>query len=62
MELIQPLDDDSLMPFGKFKGERMIDVPDWYLVSLRDSDFVEEQWPEVWDYIEDNWNILNSNH
>ncbi len=29
------MDDESLMPIpGKFFGERMIDVPAWYLISL----------------------------
>lgn len=32
--LIEELTDESLMPFGKFKNKRMIDVPAVYLMWL----------------------------
>ena len=28
------MDENSIMPFGRFKGRKLKDVPDWYLISL----------------------------
>lgn len=49
------LTDDSLMPFGKFKGEEMINVPASYLIWLYDNDKCSG---EVKEYIEDNLDVL----
>lgn len=44
------LDDDSPMPWGKHKGERMEDVPDKYLKWMYWSGKVD---PPVKEYIEE---------
>lgn len=33
----QPLTDDSIMPFGKFKGRELVDVPAEYLLRIREN-------------------------
>ena len=58
--------DESIMPFGKFKGKRMYQVPDWYLLGIeRDHEgffgFVEDKYPEVLEYIVDNMDALTKN-
>lgn len=50
------MDDNSLMPFGKHKGERMQDVPAEYLLWLHDEGCND---PDVEDYIKENLDILN---
>lgn len=45
------LTDTDLMPFGKYKGERMIDVPDDYLIFLMKDDLKPG---DVRTYIENN--------
>ena len=32
------------MPFGKFKGEAMTDIPDWYLQSVATKDWCKTKW------------------
>lgn len=49
----KPLDDDSLMPWGKYAGERMEDVPDAYLKFMYDEGKVDKA---VKLYIEDYMN------
>jgi uncharacterized protein (DUF3820 family) len=48
------LTDDSEMPWGKHKGELMIDVPDDYLVYMYKRGLNEEC--SVRAYIEDSFN------
>lgn len=48
------MDDQSLMPFGKYKGRKMEDVPASYLLWLRDQGTVGE----VRQYIEENMTAL----
>jgi uncharacterized protein (DUF3820 family) len=53
--MAKELIDESLMPWGKFKGTKMIDVPYWHLLWLYDNkkcDFT------VRKYIEDNMDAL----
>lgn len=45
--------DNNIMPFGKYKGESMENVPAHYLDWLRDQDWLSS-WPTVEAYIEDN--------
>jgi len=45
--------DTDRMPFGKFKGKMMQDVPATYLDWLIGQDFVNN-WPDVKAYIEAN--------
>ena len=51
------LDDSSLMPYGKHKGDKMIDVPASYLIWLYENDKCSK---EVKDYVEDNLEVLRS--
>jgi len=49
------LTDKSLMPFGKYQGKPMEDVPADYLMWLYDNDKYSEQ---VKVYIEDNMDVI----
>lgn len=35
-------DDNPIMPFGKFKGVAICELPDWYLDWCLDQDFIKE--------------------
>lgn len=48
------MNDQSLMPFGKYKGRKMEEVPASYLLWLRD----QHVDGEVADYIEENLTAL----
>lgn len=50
------LTDSDLMPYGKHKGKKMIDVPADYLIWCHDNDKCS---PTVRAYIEDNLEVLN---
>ena len=58
--MARALTDNDLMPFGKHKNERMEDVPATYLDWLRDQDWLKASWPEVWQYIQDNEAVIDS--
>ena len=47
------LTDRDPMPFGKYEGERMENVPAAYLDWLRDQKWLKE-WPAVEEYIRRN--------
>lgn len=49
--------DQDEMPFGKYKGAKMEDVPASYLLWLRDQNCSH---PEVRRYINDNESVLLS--
>lgn len=49
------LNDDSPMPFGKYKDEKMANVPASYLMWLYNENKCNK---EVRDYIEDNLDVL----
>lgn len=49
------LDDDSIMPWGKFKGTKMGNVPAEYLLWLYENDKCDEP---VREYIEDNLDVI----
>jgi uncharacterized protein (DUF3820 family) len=49
------LTDNSPMPFGKHKGEKMANVPAAYLMWLYDENKCNR---EVREYIEDNLDVL----
>lgn len=49
------MDDESLMPWGKYKGDKMINVPASYLLWLYDMGKV---YGEVKEYIKDNLEVL----
>ena len=54
----QPLTDDSIMPWGQYKGVKMQDVEAKYLVWVKDNMTRNEYTDSVFDYIEDNIIIL----
>jgi uncharacterized protein (DUF3820 family) len=49
------LNDNSPMPFGKYKGQKMENVPASYLLWLYDENKCNR---EVRDYIKDNLDVL----
>ena len=49
--------DNSIMPFGKFKGEKMANVPSEYLLWLFENNKCT---PEVAKYIADNIEVIKS--
>ncbi len=51
----KPLLDTSPMPFGKYKGDKMENVPASYLLWLYDNNKCNNQ---VQDYIKDNYDVL----
>lgn len=50
------LTDESLMPWGKYQGDKMINVPASYLIWLYDNNKCSG---DVKAYIEDNYDVLN---
>lgn len=51
------LTDESLMPWGKYKGDKMENVPASYLLWCYESGKCSK---DVKDYIKDNIDVLNS--
>lgn len=51
------LSDESLMPIGKYKGRKMVDVPAQYLLFLIDEDKIQNG-TEVAQYIWANLETL----
>lgn len=51
------MDDTTLMPFGKHKGTRMIDVPPQYLLWIYEQDWCKGS---LRAYIEDNLDALEA--
>lgn len=49
--------DESIMPFGMFKGSRLIDVPDSYLLWLYEND----KMGRLRKYIEENLQAIQNN-
>lgn len=47
--------DNSIMPFGKYKGEKMINIPAYYLLWLFDNN---KCFGEVEKYIKDNMDVI----
>lgn len=49
------MDDNSIMPFGKYQGEKLANVPAYYLLMA-----LEKQWlhGELKKYVEDNFQDL----
>lgn len=43
--------DDTLMPFGKYRGQRLGDIPDDYFEWLYDQTwFTQQSHGELWEY------------
>jgi uncharacterized protein (DUF3820 family) len=51
------MNDESIMPFGKYKGEKMANVPPDYLLWIYDNG---KCYGEVRKYIADNLDVLKS--
>jgi len=51
------MDDNSLMPIGKYKGEKMANVPPDYLLWLYENGNI---YGELKQYIKDNLDIIKS--
>lgn len=49
------MDDNSIMPFGKFKGDKLIDVPAWYMLELIKGN---KCYGALKNYLEDNEEIF----
>lgn len=58
----KPLGDTDIMPFGKYKGERMQDVPASYYHYLWTNGMSENKLDRVADYIRRNLNALKQEH
>lgn len=58
------MSDTDLMPYGKFKGTEMANVPAYYLIWQWDNASVpvRKKFPEVFDYIEDNIKELRAEY
>jgi uncharacterized protein (DUF3820 family) len=49
------LDDNSIMPYGKYRGKKMIEVPEEYLIFLYEENKCSD---EIKEYVEDNLDVL----
>ena len=47
--------DETLMPFGKYEGQKLCNVPAEYLIYLHDNKIAKDYLKE---YIEDNMDVL----
>lgn len=55
---VQPADGNSILPFGKYKGEKLGDIPAWYLIWLYDEDWFANKYSDIYMYIENNYHQL----
>jgi uncharacterized protein (DUF3820 family) len=55
--MLPELTDQSLMPFGAFKGQKLANVPAWYLLKIKDEHYV---FANLKKYIEDNLKVLEA--
>lgn len=53
-----PISDDFIMPFGKYEGMKIADVPDEYLLWLYDN---QRCYREVKQYIIENLDAIRAN-
>ena len=51
------MNDESIMPFGKYKGEKMANIPPDYLLWLYDNG---KCYGEVLQYIKENLDVLSA--
>jgi uncharacterized protein (DUF3820 family) len=56
------MNDNSIMPFGKYKGTKLINVPASYLLWLysqwTETTQLDDNQKELKEYIEDNMQVL----
>jgi uncharacterized protein (DUF3820 family) len=55
--MLPELTDQSIMPFGAFKGHKLANVPAWYLLKIKDEAYV---FANLKKYIEDNLKVLEA--
>lgn len=57
------MNDESIMQFGKHKGERLEDIPDSYLLWLYDthSESLEQRHPKLFEYLQSNLDAIKAN-
>lgn len=51
-------DSEYIFTFGKHKGELLNEVPAKYLLWLYDQDWLEDSHPDLYDYIQENYQHL----
>lgn len=51
-----PMDDNSIMPFGRYQGAKLIDVPAQYLKYLHNNEICKGS---LKAYIEDNMQVID---
>jgi hypothetical protein len=52
------MNDETLMPFGKYRGAKMADVPASYLLWLWDNGVWREKDRDLHKYIVESWTAL----
>lgn len=52
------LTDKSLMPFGKYQGKILQEVPANYLLWMLNQLWARQQWPLIIEYIRANKDVL----
>lgn len=57
---MKDLQDDSLMPFGKYRGIAMVNVPEQYLIYIYDNNMIYPQYANVKAYIEANIGVIKT--
>jgi uncharacterized protein (DUF3820 family) len=53
--MLENFTDETLMPWGKFQGEKMANVPAWYLIWLYEH---QKCAGKLEEYIKDNLDVL----
>jgi len=54
-DMKEVMTDESIMPFGSFKGRKMANVPAWYLISMYEDGGL---YGSVKAYVEENMDVL----
>lgn len=57
--MLTPMDDKSLMPFGRYKGIPLEGVPAGYLLWWADQSWTA-QWPELLAYVDKHRDLLET--
>lgn len=55
LKFTKMMTDNSIMPFGKFKGEKLANVPHWYLIWLHKEN---KAFGDLKKYIDENLQVL----
>jgi len=50
------------MPFGKYQGKEIEDIPSDYLRWLMDQDWFGEKFEDLFEEVEDEWDIRERSH